>query len=411
MKLVPVNVDAILIGQPLPCALRDQNGVLLASKGFQVGSRFELEVMIGRREQIYIDFDQSDNFRKGYVNRLNNLVLEDRELGKIAEVQVSPYDAKRDKVEVEVSDIPDWIELQTLCHAALRDTHGESFLPRLEHLQSRLERHTTHSPDGTLFALIQLASSEMRHYSATHAMLVYAMCSIAAREVLRWSADDRIALGSAALTMNISMTDLQDRLATQSDPPSEQQRQRIDSHAARSVDMLQQMGVSNERWLEAVLHHNRKVPGPLAPRSPGQRLARLIQRADMFAARLSPRQVRAPDTPGAAMQSCYFDENRQIDEAGAALIKAVGIYSPGTYVKLASHELAVVIKRGPNTTMPHVAVLINRQGMPTGEPIVRDTSLADYRIQASVPFRDIKINQSLERMLALSRQIGPERPW
>ena len=411
MKLVPVNVDAIVIGRPLPCALRDQSGVLLASQGFQVGSREDLESMIGRRSQIYIDFDQSDNFRRGYVNRLNNLVLEDRELGQIAQVQVSPYDAKREKVEVDVSDLPDWIELQTQAHATLRDTHGESFLPRLERLQTELERHTLRNPDATLFALIQLASSEVQHYSATHAMLVGVMCSVAARSVLRWPADECSALVSAALTMNISMTDLQDRLVAQKEPPSPQQLGRIASHAARSVDLLQQMGVINDLWLEAVLSHNARSPGPLGLRGAGQRLARVIQRADMFAARLSPRITRAPDSPGAAMQSCYFDENRQIDEAGAALIKAVGIYSPGTYVRLTTQEVAVVVKRGHNTTMPRVAVLLNRQGMPTGEPILRDTSLADYRILASVPFRDVKVNLSLDRLLAISRQVGTDRPW
>ena len=411
MKLVPVNVDAILIGQPLPCALRDQSGVLLASQGFQVGSREDLESMIGRRSQIYIDFDQSDNFRRGYVNRLNNLVLEDRELGQIAQVQVSPYDARREKVEVDVSDLPDWVALQTQAHATLRDSHGESFLLRLERLQTELERHTLRNPDATLFALIQLASSEVQHYSATHAMLVGAMCSVAARSVLRWPADECSALVSAALTMNISMTDLQDRLVAQKEPPSPQQLGRIASHAARSVDLLQQMGVINDLWLEAVLSHNARSPGPLGLRGAGQRLARVIQRADMFAARLSPRITRAPDSPGAAMQSCYFDENRQIDEAGAALIKAVGIYSPGTYVRLTTQEVAVVVKRGHNTTMPRVAVLLNREGMPTGEPILRDTSLADFRILASVPFRDVKVNVSLDRLLAISRQVGTDRPW
>jgi len=49
--------------------------------------------------------------------------------------------------------------------------------------------------------------------------------------------------------------------------------------------------------------------------------------------------------------------------------------------------------------------------MPTGEPIVRDTSQPDYRILASVPFRDVKVNQSLARMLALTRPSGYDRPW
>ncbi|MBB1075281.1 phosphohydrolase [Rhodoferax sp. 4810] len=411
MNLVPVSVDAILVGQPLPCALRDQGGVLLASKGFMVSSRQDLQAMVGRREQIYIDADQSDNFRRGYVNRLNNLVLEDKSLGQIAEVQISPYDAKRTR-EVEVdSDVPDWLDLQTQAHAMLRDTQGETFLPRLERLQAELERHTRRNPDGTLFALIHLAGSEVRQYSATHAMLVNVMCCLAARDVLKWPQAQLRALSNAALTMNISMTELQDRLAMQKEPPTPAQLQRIQSHAPRSVDLLQQMGVSDALWLEAVLNHSAKTPGPLAGRSDGQRLARLIQRADMFAARLSPRASRAPETPGAAMQACYFDENKQIDEAGASLIKAVGIYSPGTYVKLASQEIAVVIKRGLNTTMPKVAVLINRQGMPTGEPSVRDTSQADYRITASVPFRDVKVTPTLDKLMGLTRQAATERPW
>lgn len=411
MNLVPVSIDAIVIGQPLPCALRDESGVLLANKGYMVGSRQELEIMVGKRSQIYIDFNQSDNFRRAYVNRLNNLVLEDRALGQIADVQISPYDDKKaPAAEADVSDEPDWLDLQTQAHAMLRDARSNSFLPRLARLQMELDRHGLRNPDGTLFALIHLAGSEVRQYSATHAMLVSVMCSIAARDVLKWPAEQINTLSCAALTMNIGMTELQDRLALQKTPLSAEQIRLIDSHAARSVDLLQQLGVSSEPWLEAVLLHRAKTPGPLSGRSEGQRMARLIQRADMFAARLSPRATRVPETPSSAMQSCYFDENRQIDEAGAALIKAVGIYSPGTFVRLSTQEIAVVIKRGLNTTMPKVAVLINRQGMPTGEPIVRDTSLSEFRIVASVPHRDVKVTQNLNRLLLLTRQTT-ERPW
>jgi len=410
MNLVPVNVDSILIGQPLPCALRDVSGILLASEGFMVQNRSELDLMVGRRSQIYIDSDESDNFRRGYYKRLNNLVMEDRELGKIAEVQISPYDKKPGPV-AEISDEPDWLDLQSQVHTMLRDTRGETFLPKLERVQHDLDRFTQRNPDGTLFAVIHLAGSEMRHYSATHAMLVCVICSLAARDVLKWSATDMAAMARAALSMNIGMTELQDRLALQKLPPSQEQLQRIDNHAPRAVDMLQQMGVSNALWLEVVLNHRGVPPGRLAGRSDSQRIARLIQRADMFAARMSPRASRRPETPGAAMQACYFDENRQIDEAGAAIIKAVGIYSPGTFVKLASNEVAVVIKRGLKTTMPKVAVLINRQGMATGEPILRDTSTPEFRIVASVPYREVKVNHNLERLLLLVRPGPAERPW
>jgi HD-GYP domain-containing protein (c-di-GMP phosphodiesterase class II) len=410
MNLVPVNIDAILIGQPLPCALRAENGVLLASKGFLVDSRLSLESMVGKRSQIYIDADQSDNFRRGYVNRLNNLVLEDRSLGQIADVQISPYDLRK-SVVVEANDEPNWVDLQSQAHAMLRDSHAATFLPRLERLQSEVNRYTTTNPDGTLFALIQLAGSEVRQYSATHALLVSAMCALAARDVLKWSPAQVKTLCNAALTMNISITELQDRLAVQKEDLSAAQRRRIETNAPRSVDLLQEMGVSDALWLEAVLNHQTQISGPLSNRSEGQQLARLLQRADMFAAQLSPRVSRTPVTPSVAMQSCYFDENRQIDEAGAAIIKAVGIYSPGTYVRLATQEIAVVLKRGLNTTAPRVAVLINRQGMPTGEPIVRETSQADYRILASVAFRDVKVTCNFDRLMALTRQAAADRPW
>ena len=138
-------------------------------------------------------------------------------------------------------------------------------------------------------------------------------------------------------------------------------------------------------------------------------MARLIQRADMFAARLAPRASRVPTSPAAAMQACYFDENRQVDEAGAALIKAVGIYSPGSFVRLSTNEVAIVIQRGVNTTTPKVAVLINREGIPTSEPIIRDTSQRDYRIVASVPHREVKVQIHLPRLLPLT--VTGDRLW
>jgi ribosomal protein S16 len=197
----------------------------------------------------------------------------------------------------------------------------------------------------------------------------------------------------------------------QTTEPSPEQRAAIDEHAALAVTLLKQLGITAPLWLEAVLHHHTKTPGPLAGRSEGQRIARLIQRADMFAACLAPRASRPAKSPANAMQASYFDENRQIDEAGAALIKAVGIYSPGTYVRLVTDEIAVVIKRGANTTTPRVAVVINRSGMPTGELIVRDTSKREFRIVIGVAQRDVKVKINLERLLALTKLPSTDRPW
>lgn len=410
MNLVTINIDTIRIGMPLSFSVRDENGILLAPKGYVVQSQADLDQVTQNRRNLFIDVTESESHRRAFVGKLHTMVREERALGQIADSQFSSFELEpaHDKV---VAGEPNWLDLQGQTHALLRDTNPASFGIRLDKLQGQLSQLTRINPDGTLFALMYLSSSELRLYSATHAMLVSVMCSLAAREVLKWPAELETTLCKAALTMNIGMTELQDRLAQQKQAPSPDQRQQIDQHAARSVDLLAQLGLTDPLHLEAVLDHHTQTPGPLAGRTPGQRMARLIQRADTFAARLAPRASRLPQSPASAMQASYFDENRLVDETGAALIKAVGIYSPGSFVRLATEEVAVVIKRGANTTTPRVAVLINRTGMPTGEMIVRDTSKREYRILSGVPHQDVKVKINLDRLLLLTKSVVSDRPW
>ena len=409
MHLVPVSIESIRIGQPLPFPLMDRNGVLLARRSFVVDSKETLLDFSNRGGGLFIDVADSEAHHRAYVGQLNGMVRDGRSLGDIADAKISAKSQESRPVDDDAH--PDWLDLQVQGNTLLRDSQSVHFLERLERLHRQLQLQSQRNPDGTLFALIYLSTTETRMYSATHAMLVTVMCGLAAREVLSWPPEVESMVCKAALTMNLCITELQDRLASQTDPVTPTQRRQIDEHPARSMEKLMALGVTDAIWLQAVAQHHTQAPGPLGTRTPAERLARLIQRADMFAARLAPRATRVPVAPAAAMQACYFDENRQIDEAGAALIKAVGIYQPGSFVRLASDEVGVVVKRGLNTTTPKVAVLINRNGMPTVEPMVRDTGLADYKVVASVPHRDVRVQINLERLLPLTVPVKSDRPW
>jgi hypothetical protein len=203
--------------------------------------------------------------------------------------------------------------------------------------------------------------------------------------------------------MNIGMSVQQDRMAQQKEPLNPKQRELVREHPSHSAALLRQLGVTNRDLLEAVLDHHAKAPGPLAARTLGQRMARLIQRADIFAAAISPRASRAAASTGSAMKAAYFDENSQVDEAGAALVKAVGIYPPGSFVRLTSGEVAVVVRRSFNTSAPSVAVVLNRSGLPNAELSLRDTSRAEWRVTSGVPAKEVKVNVSLARLLPLTR--------
>ena len=410
MNLVQVTHESIMIGQPLPFSLRDETGVLLARKGYVIGSRADLEAIRGRGLGFYVDVAESERHQKAFVGKLFELVRDDRPLGKIAQARLTTDDLNTNR-DGAAGDAPSWLDLQVQGTRLLRDLNSSNFPDDLERLQTRLDRMSRRNPDGALFALFYLASSELHLYSATHAMLVSVVCGLAAREVLQWNELQESTVCKAALTMNIGMTSLQDRLAGQREPPTAEQRQYIDEHAQRSVELLKKMGLHDPDWLEAVRDHHDTGPGDLAARTPGQRMARLIHRADVFTARLAPRASRRPDPAAAAMQACYFDENRQIDAAGAALIKAVGVYSPGSLVRMVNNEVGVVVRRGANTTTPRVAVLVNREGYATGEHVVRDTSLREFRVAASVAQQDCKVQINLARLLALTGGPASNRPW
>ena len=413
MRRVSFTFDHIRIGEPLPFSVWDENGLMVAGSGYTLKDAREYEVMLGKRDKLLVDAIEYERFQNAYKKRLNELVHGNRALGAIASTRLTDMGAfvareqAASKVSDQLGDIPsseaNWLDLQDQAHALLQVSNPQSFRERLEKLQAHLGHFARLNPDGILLSLFFLSSRDLDRYSGTHAMLVSVMCGIAARDVLKWPAVQETVLCHAALTMNIGMSVQQDRMAHQKEPLNPKQRQLVREHPSHSAALLRQLGVTNRDLLEAVLDHHAKAPGPLAARTLGQRMARLIQRADIFAAAISPRASRAAASTGSAMKAAYFDENSQVDEAGAALVKAVGIYPPGSFVRLTSGEVAVVVRRGSNTSAPSVAVVLNRSGLPNAELSLRDTSRAEWRVTSGVPAKEVKVNVSLARLLPLTR--------
>jgi HD-GYP domain-containing protein (c-di-GMP phosphodiesterase class II) len=283
----------------------------------------------------------------------------------------------------------------------LRDPAAPAFLPGVMRLATELRERLEENPDRMLLWLVHNAGREMEHYSASHALLVATVCGLSTRYLPNWTVPQAASLCGAALTMNVSMTALQDLLAHQDQALTPAQKSQIKGHAQASAALLGQAGVNDPLWLAAVLHHHDASPGPLLPRPLGQQLARLLQRADLFAARLSPRYRRRPLSAAGAAQVTYLDENKQPDEAGAALIKATGICPPGGMVQLASGEQGIVIRRGRLANQPVVAALIGKSGLPLSEPVIRNTAQAAHAIARTLAVHEVKMLVPIETVIGL----------
>lgn len=399
MNLVELNLSTIPFGQPIPFALRGVGGSLLANKGYVIRSADDLRVLLARGQTLYVDTDESGESYRAFLAQLQSLLLSNKPLKQIANMTMpsaaGPLDSLQD------SGVPSWRAWQLGLTQLLRNPSPADFAQRFEDLFSALNTYLLKNTDGALLALMQMSAEETRYYSATHAMLTSVICMTVARETLRWPENRVLPLGRAALSMNIGMAQLQDELAQQSTPLTPQQAREVDQHSDVSVETLRTLGITDPLWLDAVKTHHHRAPGKLAEKTLSQQMARLIQRADIFGARIAPRINREPMSVTSAMQASYYDETKSMDEAGAALVKALGIYPPGAWVKLASDEIGVVIRRGASAATPKVAVLLNRLGMPTGEPIPRDTAVPSWKIVSPVAHKEVLVRLPLEKLLAL----------
>jgi HD-GYP domain-containing protein (c-di-GMP phosphodiesterase class II) len=226
----------------------------------------------------------------------------------------------------------------------------------------------------------QLAGGQT-HYGVSHAMNTGIACVTTARR-LGWSVNEQQRALRAALTMNLSMVDLQGRLAHQVSPLTAKQRQAIDEHPVRSAEMLERDGVTDADWLAAVREHHETPDGKGYPHgltTVGE-LGQLIRFADVYTALMSRRATRPAMSPREAGREIY--EMTSGSPLCQTLIKAFGVYPPGSFVRLASDELGVVTRNGDKAYHPRVAALTTPLGQPRRAAVQRDTADERYRIVA-----------------------------
>ena len=402
MQLVPVSTSALRVGTTVPFSLRDAQGKLLLAAGTVINSEAMRKQLLERG--LYVDFVESENFQKALAGKVDAMLRQNASLGTIAKAHVEAPGQGGDTPAARkpADPVVAWQGLGLRAGSLLHDPQPQDYVARLHRLDLDIQEQLQHDIDGALLLLIQIATGEVHHYSVHHAMLVSVVCELAARELSDWPPEWRAPLRCAALTMNIAMTSLQNQLALQDGALSPRQSAQVSNHASAGAAQLGTLGVTEPLWLGAVAHHHDAAPGPLAALPPERRLGRMVQRADVFTARLSPRKARAAQTATAAAKATYLDEQQRPDEAGAAIIKAMGLYPPGTYVQLASGEVAVVLRRGLRANEPRVASIVGRSGTPLGEPAVRDTRLRAYEVKSAVAPKDVKVRFPLPRLLQLA---------
>lgn len=267
--------------------------------------------------------------------------------------------------------------------SVLDDPIGVRNLPRrIRRIGADISELLAEDADRALFEVNRYGRDQHLLYSAMHAL----RCAIALTLISRrigLSASGRQSVVCAALTMNVAITGLQGRLASnpiRSNRLSADDRRTVTGHPRHGAEILRCAGVDDAEWLAAVEQHH-ELPGgggyPDGEPEPS-RLAHVLGFVDRFFAKISARASRPAMPLRRAARELYATrEGRLIVEA---LVREFGLYPPGTFVRLANGDIGIVLRRGFRVDSPLVVALGNSKGERLPRRVYRDTAESRYAI-------------------------------
>lgn len=256
-----------------------------------------------------------------------------------------------------------------------------AFPERLLHLARDLQELCWLDADALLGAIHLDGTGR---YSVVHPLYRAVVCELlSARKGL--PEEDRQRIIAAALTCDLSMWKLQDELVRQTTALQTDQRQAIRSHPIDTAELLASLGVMDAEWITAVTQHHELLNGTGYPNGLSNDKvswwARILKLADMYTAMVGDKAYRKAVLSKTAMREIFLRRGSEIDEELAVfIVKELGVYPPGAFVKLQSGELAIVIHRGSNPRAPTVKVVVGPRGAPFDKPIQRKTDVREYEI-------------------------------
>jgi HD-GYP domain-containing protein (c-di-GMP phosphodiesterase class II) len=370
MPYAPLAVvkNRIRPGVPLPFNVRDGDGTLLLAAG------------------LVLPHD-------GQVARL----LQRAALVDLSEVRLRAADVQ-DAARDELPAL--WSACTSRIGQALLETSAPTFRQALDEAAEPVAALVARDPDLAIFEVLRQEGKAQTRYGLDHSVHTAIIARLVAQR-LGWDDASMTMVFKASLTMNLAMLELQGVLAEQLEPPTEEQRLQIHEHPQRSVAMLELAGVADPVWLRAVAQHHEVEDGsgyPTRTRDVSE-AASLIRRADLYAAKLTPRASREARMADQAGREIFMQDPGH--PMTAALVKEFGVYPPGCFVQLVSGEIGMVVKRGPTVTTPVVTVMSSARGVPLAQPERRDTSRPQCAIARIVHPRSLTQRPSKAELAAL----------
>jgi len=376
-RLKKLGYGTLQLGEQVPWAVYDNNGILLLEKGEVVETESQLETLISRG--IYLaDDDVEDDSSTG--NDGSN--TGDDDSGQAESVQarksLNPF-----------AELQQWLVDFDRSMFLLSERRPES------EVAVRLLAHRIISlgEDDADACLAMLHCHSVEPTPALHSLFYATLTTLVGRS-LEFSSLTLEGMVAAAITANVSLLPYQEKLNQSSRGLTDKLREIINKHPLLSATLMRQCGVADERWLQAIEQHHENDDGSGYPRGlkKDQLLteARLISLAEKYTALVTVRGYRQRLLPHEALREILLNNTQdRLDPLYQIFCREVSRHPPGSFVKLANGETAIVIRRGQAGEAPQVRAVITAAGSPYLGAPQRDTARREFSIITGVPQPEI----------------------
>lgn len=355
-EIVKVKTVDLAVGKELLWPVFDKSGQLLLRKGAIITTERQVEMLLDRG--LYrIEFDEDEENSLGSIKN---------------KPSADPFSAMASLI----------FRLETM-FTGIKNNTIDDLLIRTAKLAKAVQILCENDANATLGAI------HLDHegaYTVVHSLNCGLLSELLAKR-LGIPPRERLSIVCAALTSNIGMLYLQESLQAQDTPLTDDQKQGIEQHPLKAVNVLKKHGVKDELWLKSVYQHHERIDGSGYPEKlSGDEIvagAKIIALTDSYHAMLAPRIYRSGYMPREALREMMVTRGKLIDEGFAhTLIKEIGVPPPGAYVRLASGETAVIIQRNQGEAESvRASAIIGKSGDIYMEPRQRDCSDPKYAIK------------------------------
>ena len=344
------------VGVPIPYSVYDEHRNLLLTAGVTLTNERQLEALVERG-----------------LYRVER-ILDSVDPGAAPEDPLARFD-----------------QLCRELNSLLMASDGAEFAPRLTSIAARLGSLCQVHPEACLASILHDRATRYPIRHMVHVAVVAHLLAIA----LEIPESDRISLVAAALTMNISILDLQAELNAQGDRPLlPPDRLRIRRHPETTAALLETWGVADPAWIGTVRQHHEAFDGSGYPAGiSGDAVslgARVLALADAYTARLRHRTDREPKLANESLREVFLSHESLEPRLVVLLVRTVGIFPPGLVVGLENGEVAVVTRLTGVAHAPEVYAVTSPSQVLLSPPVRRLTDVAPYRIHNVIPLEDVR---------------------